>query len=313
MTNTNSFEPKLSLETNTIEPTANPQAAINGLWRKSKKVCMQALAWNLLKDLKEEGIGTNEVEMESLKRSWQREVKKGYCESLKKFKDTEGYRRDLKYVMGLLDLRIDQARSDWEEARRQYREQKKHVLNAEGDQKIKNWMKKEYRRMTRNYRKRYEEGRKNHRKKVQHLERRYSRKPTVSEGRKEENRKTKRDKWISSMAAGRKEGRQFSRIVPLYGGVELDKDEKSVLVLPEKYSMYPRVTVGDAVYEGTLCNTKVGWTRRTLGSPKEQEEQALLEKDPPQPIEEERMKSEILENESRELFNPEDKFLISGR
>ena len=75
-------------------------------------MCMQALAWRLLRELEEEGIGTNEVEIEALRRSWQREAKKGYRYGIKEFENSEAYVRDEQYVKGLLNLRASQAKED---------------------------------------------------------------------------------------------------------------------------------------------------------------------------------------------------------
>ena len=72
---------------------------------------MQSLAWQLLKNLEKKKIGTHEIEFESLRRSWQREVKKGYDRDIKEFGRSMIHRRDKEYVVGLLKLRSVQ---DWE-------------------------------------------------------------------------------------------------------------------------------------------------------------------------------------------------------
>ena len=46
-------------------PTANLEAGTTGLWRISKRMCLQSLAWKLLVDLETEKVGTNEVESEA--------------------------------------------------------------------------------------------------------------------------------------------------------------------------------------------------------------------------------------------------------
>ena len=206
-----------------------------------------------------------------------------------------------------MSLRIEHARSDWEDARRQYREEKRSVINAITDTKTKNWVSRELKRIAKKYERVYEEKRKVHRKKVQHLEKRHTKKPTAKVKVKE--KKGRHQEWISAMATGDIKKRDFSRKVPVYGGVILDEDERSVLCLPEKLCTYPTITHNDAVFEGTLCNTKVRWSRGQTGSPKEQEEAALTEKDSPAQTEEIHMKQDLLENQSREVYNPESKVL----
>ena len=88
----------MALTPNHYGQTANLEAAFNELLRASKKLCMQALAWKLLGQLEARKVGTAEVEADSLKRSWQREVKKGYQKGMKEFRNSECYRRDKKYV-----------------------------------------------------------------------------------------------------------------------------------------------------------------------------------------------------------------------
>ena len=88
---------------------------------------MQALAWKLLQDLESKSLGTAEVEKDSVKRSWQRMVKKGLQMSLKDFGNSEEYRRDKEYVKGLMSLRVKQTKSDWEKARETYRQKKEEL------------------------------------------------------------------------------------------------------------------------------------------------------------------------------------------
>ena len=85
---------------------------------------MHALAWKLLSDMGMQGISTNELEMQELRRSWQRNCKRGYRGTLKQFGESEVYVRDEKNIRGLLQLREEQAREDWSQMRRVYRERK---------------------------------------------------------------------------------------------------------------------------------------------------------------------------------------------
>ena len=114
--------------------TSTLEEGINDLRIRSKKVCMHALAWHLLLDMEEQGIGTNEVEMQELRRSWQREAKKGYGGSLKQFEESGKHRRDEKYIKGILVLRAEQARQDWNDFKRDYREKKAKLLAGAREQ-----------------------------------------------------------------------------------------------------------------------------------------------------------------------------------
>ena len=160
----------MALTPNHYGQTANLEAAFNELLRASKKLCMQALAWKLLGQLEARKVGTAEVEADSLRRSWQREVKKGYQKGMKEFKNSDSYRRDKEYVKGLMSLRTNQAKSDWMEARTQYRKLKDAVKNkfeAAGQAgKTKSKMKA----MVRKYNEMYKEGRDKHTRKVDFLE-----------------------------------------------------------------------------------------------------------------------------------------------
>ena len=50
-----------------------------GLWEVSKRTTMLALATQLLEDLRDIGVGTNDVEADARKREVQRRIKKGKC------------------------------------------------------------------------------------------------------------------------------------------------------------------------------------------------------------------------------------------
>ena len=142
--------------------TSDLQEEINGLWKLSRKVCQQSLAWRLLRDLEERRLGTNEVEADSLKRAWNRSVKKGYQNGIKEFRDSGEYKRDKEYVRGLIHLRAEQAKVDWSEARRIYRE-KKEKLKRECESRSKNNLYKATIKKIRNkFQSVYEQGRRGH-------------------------------------------------------------------------------------------------------------------------------------------------------
>ena len=52
-----------------IGKTTGEEVDYSGLWRKSKKLCMLALAWSLMRKLDVRGLGTNEIEKDSLKKT----------------------------------------------------------------------------------------------------------------------------------------------------------------------------------------------------------------------------------------------------
>ena len=69
-----------------MEQLPNIKGGINDLWVRSQRVCKLASAWKLISGLEQNGVGTNKVEALEIKRSWQREQKKGYKGSMKEFK-----------------------------------------------------------------------------------------------------------------------------------------------------------------------------------------------------------------------------------
>ena len=158
----------MSWSTNNISSTAKIEDATNSLWNKSRKMCKQALAWRLLKDLEERRVGTNEIERKALVRSWQREAKKGMLEDFKEF-GRKCESRDEKYVCGLLSLRSEQAKEDWLEAKRGQRKEKEALVKmAEGTSK-KNWERRELKRMVDHDSRVYERSREKHEQKVEWL------------------------------------------------------------------------------------------------------------------------------------------------
>ena len=168
-------------EPNIYRTTAELKAGINGLWRSSRKLCMQALAWQLLRKLEEMGIGTHEVEFESMKRSWQREVKKGYEKDLREFGRSMVHRRDKEYVKGLLKLRAEQAKQDWEHCKKKHRTEKKDLKEAAKRLKKESLLKREIKKMVNHYDWVYQQGKEAHARKMVNLEKRYASKKQETE------------------------------------------------------------------------------------------------------------------------------------
>ena len=292
----------MSWNPNTDTTTADLYAGFTGLWATSRKMCMQSLAWALLRDLEEQGVRTNEVEKEALKRSWNREVKKGFSGSMEEYEKSEIFRRDEKYVSGLLNLRAGQAKEDWATARTFYKKQKAEVMRKAKEENCLNWAKSEMKRLVKHYKEVYTDLRSGHLDKVENLVKKH-RKSTVRKD------KIGRSKWIQRMAKGSGKERTFTNKVPIYGNITLDDDELSVLNLPPKLCTLPKITTEGAEYEGVLCNVKLRWSRRQTGSLEEQE-LALEEQDKEKPEpEEQTMKREVEENSCREVYNGDTKTL----
>ena len=270
-------------------------------------MCMQALAWKLLRELEDEGIGTNEVKMESLRRSWQREAKKGYKYGVKEFEDSEAYERNEEYVRGLLNLRAKQAKEDWESARKDYRELRKKLEEGSRESQSYNFIRNQIKRTVKHYIEIYETGRKQHREKVRRLILKYRKKP--KKRKKKEKSRDRRKEWITDIAEGTGRQRIYDRTVPKYGNPPLDDDEEAAMQLPPKFCTFGRIEEKDSRYDRALCQTKLRWGRMTRGSPKEQEEEAQASAEGVQRTLEEKMDDDIVENSSREVFDRDRRIL----
>ena len=270
---------------------------------------MQALAWQLLRNLERKGIGTHEIEFDSLKRSWQREVKKGYDKDLKEFGRSLVHRRDQEYVKGLLRLRAEQAKQDWEQCREKYRTEKKELQKTSQSLKKENLMRREHRKMVDYYSKMHREGTERHRRKMEHLEKVYADRKQ-KEQREEEQRKKEDDQWIQMVAQGTGASvLNTDRQVPIYGNIEFDNEETAALRLPPKFCLYDKVEKETGRYERALCSTKVRWGRRETGSPEEQEQEAEAKESEQETTPEEQIIQDITENSSREVYDRGSKVL----
>ena len=292
---------------NQYRTTAEVKAGINGLWKSSRKLCMQALAWQLLKNLEEKGIGTHEIEFESLKRSWQREVKKGYEKDLREYGRSMIHRRDQKYVKGLLRLRALQARSDWEQCKKTYRTEKMELKKAARRLGLENRLKRELKKMVCHYGQEYNRRKETHSKKIMNLEKTYAARKQ-EEQKQVEQRRLEQEDWIQRMVQGTGNSNQdIVRQVPIYGNLTFDHDETAALRLPPKFCTYSRIEQEAGRYERALCNTKLRWGRREKGSPEEQEAEAREDTEDVSP--DEKMAQDIIENSGREVYDPGTKTL----
>ena len=57
---------------------SNPMEEVTGLWRMGRRLLKLSLGWKFLKDLEDTEVGMNEIELEAIRREWEREAKKGY-------------------------------------------------------------------------------------------------------------------------------------------------------------------------------------------------------------------------------------------
>ena len=71
------------------------------------------LSWKLLQDMKMKSIGVNEVEAEAWRREANREAKKGKERPDKK--ERWKRKRNKEYIRKQMELRVGQAKEDWEE------------------------------------------------------------------------------------------------------------------------------------------------------------------------------------------------------
>ena len=119
--------------------------------------------------------------------------------------------------------------------------------------------------------------------------------------------KRRAEEWALRVAKGT-EGPIPQHPVLLYGEVDADPDELAALQLPPDYPLLGEVTEKNCKYECMLTRTKLRYSRRTEGSPKEQEEEAAAEGAPRIPTDE-----EIIREESgREIYNPDLKEINFG-
>ena len=86
--------------------------------------------------------------------------------------------------------------------------------------------------------------------------------------------------------------------VPVYGGVQLSQEETDCLSLPIKHCLYPEVKVEDMKLQSSVCNTKVRWDRKGRDFNAQGEEVTEQEQ-------QRSMEEAILENEHREVYNPD--------
>ena len=91
--------------------------------------------------------------------------------------------------------------------------------------------------------------------------------------------------------------------IPVYGGVSIDEDEATTCRLPPKFTMFSKIEEGRCKMERLMAHTKTRWSRRGTGSPEDQktDEETYGEEETDEQV--------IMENENREIYNPDTKTL----
>merc|ERR1711954_21664 len=158
-----------------------------------------ALGWQLLRDLKDRKIGTNEVENDSIRRSWQRSVKNGYKGDKKEFARGLNGKRDKTYIEGMMKLRMEQAREDWRVAKSMYLERKERIRREELEQGRLNAYKKELKKMVEKHNELYLRERERHRDKIDRLEAKHCK---GCKAKTPEELEDQKNKWIRRIADG---------------------------------------------------------------------------------------------------------------
>ena len=271
--------------------TAELEAGLTGLWKLAKKMTSLALGWKLLEILQCNGMATPEVEHQAQERMIQRNLKKGILPEESK----KNCKRDERHVKEQMKIRIRETKEDWCEARDRYKEERNRVTSLCRNELERNRMKKEYRKLDQDVSRQFQEGTERHKtSKLQHYKGKYSNLGMTNQ--------TDANDWFTMIAIGNQTPKEPKK-VPNYGGVSLDEDETAAMSLPTKFATLSKITMNNVQYENLLCNTKTRWNRMTKGSPKEQLE--AIEEDPESenPSDEQ----QILENLTREIYNPETK------
>ena len=214
------------------------EAGLIDLERLGERMTRQSLAMKLMENLYKKGVGTNEIESRAWDRKSQREIKKG---NIKKVKEIcQGNRnakeRDVKYVRGLIALRRDQAKEDWLSEKAQYRELKSQLLESTENCKESNRLKREVSRIQRRNNNIYQEAQQKHLRKVDHLVKKHC---TLEQ--REQSGSSPRDKWLDFISKGSDKGIQVDNVVPIYGEVEMDKDEPNAALMPPNYALIQKI------------------------------------------------------------------------
>ena len=266
-----------------------------------------ALALKLLEDLKESGVGTNEIEADAKKREVQRSIKIGKCVEGIQIDSEKCTNRDERYIKGLLKLRADQVREDWKKLKVSLEKKRKEIKESCKTEKDRNKCKRMFDRVKKKSNELYTKGRSKHEEKKRFLEKKYKNKKDPRKMKDD-----KRKKRLNRIAQGKQI--DVENTVPMYGEVpQLSDQAKEVLLHPIKHKLMDKVTVKGMQFESTLCSTKTQYGRMTMGNLEEQAQDLELALEVGLPTEEEYYREQVLQNQCRETYDPETKSLDMGK
>ena len=170
----------------------------------------------MIRSLEIRKLGTNQVESNAITRQWEREVKKGFQHDRKGFLERNLYKRDQKYIEGLMKLRSSQAKEDWLSIRNEYRELKGVLSKACRESGKLNLYKRKVKKMQSKYRTVYETGCAKNENKIRRLEAKHC---SGCRNKSEIDQQSLRDQWFRKIAKGNgTEGWNIPRTqTPVYG------------------------------------------------------------------------------------------------
>ena len=245
-----------------------------GLKELSRKCAKLAANVRTMKKMTEEEVGTTQVEQLAWKITANREAKKGNRELKRKKKGwyDKPEQRDRKYVVHEMKIRTEHARQDWQEAEAKLKILKEKLLREAVTNRERNKIKRELKGAKKINEAAFHEEEKKGRKKLNHAREKVEKRAKMKIKSEKAERERSFQKWIDRMCQ-EEPGPPPEEEVPMYGeNIEADEDELAAMKLPLNFVLYGKIGDEDTRYESTLCNTKVRWSRRTTGSPSDQQE-----------------------------------------
>ena len=198
-----------------------------------------------------------------------------------------------------------QAKEDWMEQGKDYRNLKANLLRDATSEREKNALKRGFERVRIANERDFIKGRLEHQEKVQWLKNRVKDSQTEDlETCRRQELENLREQWLESIVNTQEETIPPPN-VPIYGQVELDRDEIACAMLPPKYTSYPVLNPSNMKFEGICTNTKVRWSRATTGGPRDQLEDLTEFGE----MEEQSEEQELFENQHRTIYSYERKTL----
>ena len=276
---------------------------LRGLARRSNEAAAEL---KMMKKMSEYGVGTHQIEQQAWKLKANREAKKG---NLKMKKLRKGYyeepsQRDGKYIEKEMILRMEQVHQDWKSSEKELKFLKEEKLRGARSEKERNKIKRMMKRLNAEGDKVFKEKERKNNKKVEHQRRKVAERMKLDIKQMKATKEKRFQDWIRKICSQRREEKPPDEEAPMYGEAEemnFDEDEKSALKLPPNLVLYAKITEEGNRYETLLCHTKSRWSRKTTGSPKEQEAMEEVYGEPEEPSD-----AQVIEdNREREFLDPE--------